>query len=77
MDAPLAIKKFGLIVERYDCTVPNIRMQIKTPAAVAPKSDEVIRRYIVSGKGERYNETLAVERVKELASVGMVVGAPN
>src|SRR3984893_9395473 len=77
VDATLAVQKLRLIGERHDRSVPDVRMQIKAAATVAEEGDESIRRDVVAWQCKRYHEPLAVERVEELAAVGVIVGTPD
>ena len=47
MDATLAVEELGLVLQWHYRPVPNVWMQIKATIAVAPESDESIRRHIV------------------------------
>src|SRR5580692_700467 len=77
MHSALSVEELGVIGEGYECSVPDIRVNIKTALTVAPESHKLIGRDVVSGQGERNHETLAVHWVDELAAVRVVVGAPN
>src|SRR3984957_15775294 len=77
MHPALTVEELRLIVERHDRPMPYVRMQVQTAAAVAPESHELIRRYIVSRRCQRYDETLPVEGIKELTAVRVIVRAPD
>ena len=77
MDPSLAIEKRRFVVHGNDCAVPDIRVQIQAPGAIAPKADEFLRRDVIAGKRERYDETGAVHREEQLTAIGMIVGAPD
>src|ERR1700722_103824 len=77
VDPSLAIEKRRFIVHGNDCAVPDIRVQIQAPGAIAPKADEFLRRDVIAGKRERYDETGAVHREEQLTAIGMIVGAPD
>ena len=51
MHAALSVQKLGIVVERHDRPVPNIRMNEKASAAVAPERDELLWRHIVGPEG--------------------------
>ncbi len=67
------------VVERHDRAVPDVRMDIEPAAAAAPERDEPLplRRHTVPRQGERHDETLAVQRIEQLAAVGVIIGAPD
>src|ERR1700719_30637 len=73
----LAVQELGMIVKRHDRPVPNVRMDIKPATAVTPERDEPLRCHIVPRQCERHDKTLAVQRIEELAAIGMVIGAPD
>src|SRR6516162_1903871 len=73
----LAIEKLRLVIERHHRAVPHIRVQVERAAAIAPEADELLRRDIVTRQCQRHYEALALERIEELAAVGMIVGTPD
>src|ERR1700688_305798 len=73
----MAIEDLGLFVERHDRSVPHIGMEVQAAAAVAPESDEFFRRDIIARQRQRHHETPALERIKELAAVRVIVRAPD
>src|SRR3954470_20791575 len=77
VNTALSVQELGVIVERYDRPVPDMRMNIEPPAAVTPERDELVWCHIVPRQGERHDETLAMQRIEHLAAVGMVIGAPD
>jgi len=77
VDSALSVQEFGLVVERHDRAVPNIWMNIKPAAAVTPERDELLWCHIVPRQGERHDETLVMQRIEQLAAIGMVIGAPD
>jgi len=52
-------------------------MNIKPAAAVTPERDELLWRHIVARQSERHDKTLAMQRIEQLAAIGMVIGAPD
>src|SRR5438045_3125323 len=77
VDTALSVQEFGMLVERHDCPVPNVWMNIKPAAAVTPERDELLRCHIVPRQCERHDETLAMQRIEQLPAIGMVIGAPD
>src|SRR5271165_536504 len=77
MDAALAIQELRMVVERHDRAVPDVRMDIEPAAAVTPERDEPFRCHIVPRHGKRHDETLAMQRIEQLASIWMIIGAPD
>ena len=77
MDAALSVEELGLIVQRYDRPVPNIRMQVQAASPFAPESQKLFRCYIVPRQRQRNDETLPGERIEELATVRVIVCAPD
>src|SRR5262245_64359501 len=52
-------------------------MNIVALVAAEAKADELLRRHVVAGPGERHVERPALERKEELPSVRMIVGVPQ
>ena len=52
-------------------------MEVETLAAIAVEADELVRRQIVAGQGERHDERAALLGEEQLAAVGMIVGVPH
>src|SRR5215469_8680793 len=77
VDPALAIQELGVVVERHDRPVPDVRMDVETAAAVTPESDELLGCHIVAGQRQRHHKTLAMQRVEKLTAVGMVIGTPH
>jgi len=77
MHASLAIQELGGIGERYHGAVPDVRMDVETAAPVAIKRDKLFRPYLVARQRQRHDKTLAMQRIKHLAAVGVVIGAPD
>src|SRR5258708_15777183 len=77
MDATLAVEEFRMVVERHDGAVPDVRVDVEPAAAVAPKGHELLRTDVVSRQGKRHDKALAIQRVKELAAIRVIVGAPD
>ena len=77
VDTALAVQELGMVVERHDRAVPDVRMDVEPAAAVTPERDELLRCHIVPRQGERHDETLAMQRIEQLAAIGMVIGAPD
>src|ERR1700730_16971516 len=77
MDATLAVEEFRMIVERHDGAVPDVRVDVEPATAVAPKGHELLRTDVVSRQGERHDKALAIQRIKELAAIRVIVGAPD
>ena len=48
VDAALAIQEFGMVFERHDRAVPDIRMDVQPAAAVTAKSDKLLRSYVIT-----------------------------
>src|SRR6185503_7178443 len=57
--------------------VPHPRMNIEALVTAEAKADELLRRHVVAGPGERHVERPALERKEELPSVRMIVGVPE
>src|ERR1700730_16643537 len=77
MDATLAVEEFRMIVERHDGAVPDVRVDVEATTAVAPEGYELLRSDVVSRQGERHDKALAIQRIKELAAIRVIVGAPD
>ena len=77
MDAALAIEELCMVVKRHDRTVPDIGMDIEPTAPVAPKRPEILRFHIVPRQCQRHDKTLAVQRIKQLAAIGVIIGPPD
>src|ERR1035437_1256778 len=77
MHAALTVEELGLLVQGHDRPVPYVGMQVQAAAAVAPESHELFRRHIVSRRRQRNDEALPVEGIEELATVRMIVRAPD
>ena len=77
MHASLAIEELGLIGMRHDRTVPHVRMQVQAAAPVTPEAHERLGRDVIAGQRQRYDEALAVQRIEQLAAVGVIVGPPD
>src|SRR5450432_1414347 len=52
-------------------------MYVEPAAPVAPEGHELIRGYLITRQRQWHDEALAVDRIEELASIGVVVGAPD
>ena len=70
VDTSLSVEELGMVVEWHDRSVPNVWMNIKPAAAVAPERDELVWCHIVPRQGERHDKTLAMQRIEQLAAVG-------
>src|SRR5271154_783713 len=77
VDTALSVQELGTVVKRHDRPVPDVRMDVEPAAPVTPEGDELVRRHIVPRQCERHDETLAMQRVEQLATIGMVIGAPD
>jgi hypothetical protein len=77
MDAALAVEELGMVVDRDDGAVPDIRMDLEPALAVAPEAGEFVGRDIVSRERERHHKALATQRIEELAAVGVIVRPPD
>src|SRR5258706_7417592 len=77
MDAPLPVEELGLVVQRYDRSVPHIGMQVQAAATLAPERQKLFWCYFVSRQRQRHHETLPVEGIEELTAVGVIVRAPD
>src|SRR6516162_1717769 len=76
-DAALAIEELGMVVKRHDRAVPDVGMNIESAAPVAPKCPEMLRSHIVARQCQRHDETLTVQRIKQLAAIGVIIGPPD
>jgi hypothetical protein len=77
MDAALAIEEVRMVVKRHDRTVPDVGMDVEPTAPVAPKCPEMLRSHIVPRQCQRHDKTLTVQRVKQLAAIGVIIGSPD
>src|SRR6516162_3681036 len=75
-DAALAIEELGMVVKRHDRAVPDVGMNIESAAPVAPKCPEMLWSHIVARQCQRHDETLTVQRIKQLAAIGVIIGPP-
>jgi hypothetical protein len=57
VDPALSVQELGTVIERHNRPVPNVRMYIKSAAAVTPETNELLWRHIVTRQGERHDET--------------------
>src|SRR6516165_8911803 len=73
MDAASAVEELGMVVDRDDGAVPEIRMDVEPALAVAPEAGEFVGGDIVSRERERHHKALATQRIEELAAVGVIV----
>ena len=47
VNTTLPLQKAALIIDRYDGTMPNIRMDVEALAAVAAESNELVRSNVI------------------------------
>src|ERR1700738_385555 len=73
----LSVQELGMVIERHDRPMPNAWMNIKPAAAVTPERNELIRCHVVPRQSERHDKTLAMQRIEQLAAIGMVIGTPD
>ena len=77
MHTALSVQELGMVIERHDRPMPNAWMNIKPAAAVTPERNELLRCHVVPRQSERHDKTLAMQRIEQLAAIGMVIGAPD
>src|SRR5690348_2675833 len=71
LDPALSVQQLGMVVERDDRPVPDVRMDIEPAAAITPERNELLWPHIVPRQGERHDKTLAMQRIEQLTAVGM------
>ena len=74
---PCLVKKRALLGQGKDGLVPDAGVNVQTPAGFDIKRHEVPRRDVIAGQGQGHDERSAVDRRKELAAVGVIVGVPE
>src|SRR4051794_8201164 len=77
MNTALAIEELRVVRERHDRAMPDVRVDIQTATAVAPEGNEFLRRDVVARQRQWDDEGPTFKRVKELAPVRMIIGAPD
>src|SRR6516162_8699716 len=77
MNPALPVEKFRVILMRHDGAMPDIRVDVEAPAAVAPEAGELLRRHVIAGQRQGHQEALAVQGKEQLPAIGMVIGPPD
>ena len=76
VNAALTVEQLGVVSMRHDRAMPDARMDVGPGLAVAPEAIECLGRDIVAWERDRHNKALAVELVKHLAAVRVIIGTP-
>ena len=73
----LAIEELSLVVQWHESPVPDVGVNVESPAAIAPESDELLRAHVISRRSERHDKALAAQGVEKLTSIRVIVGTPD
>src|SRR5215472_9462958 len=77
MDPTLAVEEFRVILMGHDGAMPDIRLDVEAPAAVAPEAGELLRCHVVARECQGDQEALAAQGKEQLPAIGMVIGPPD
>src|SRR5215469_15438971 len=62
---------------RHDRAMPDAGMDVEPGLAIASEADELLGRDVIARRCQRHDKAFAVEWIKQLAAVGMIVRTPD
>ncbi len=73
----LGVEQFDVIGKRDDHAMPNVGMDGEAARPVALECRKTLRPHVVARQRQRHDITLAVQRIEQLATVGVIICAPD
>ncbi len=71
MDPALPVEEALPVLDRENALVPDIRVDVESPGAVAPEGHHVFRLQVVAGQRGGDDEGFLLQRKEQLAAIGV------